>query len=267
MIYDERLDGGNGFDWGKTAAEYAKYRDIYPSEFWKPLIDVGLFRKGRRVLDLGTGTGVLPRSVCQYGAEFIGTDISPEQIEQAERLSAGLPITYRVCAAEKLAFPDASFDTVTACQCFFYFDHAVVIPLLARLLKPGGQLALTYLAWLPEEDPIAQASERLVLRYHPGWTGAGEYRRPVDLPSILHQYFTLEQADRFDLSIPFTRESWAGRIYACRGVGASLPPDALECFQREHRALLEQIAPERFTILHSAAYAILRVRSDPQTPL
>ncbi len=260
MIYDKRLDGGAGFDWGKTSEEYAKYRDIYPPEFWKPLLDAGLFRAGLRVLDIGTGTGVLPRALCQYGAQFTGTDISAGQIEQARRLSEGLPIEYRVCPAEQLDFPDGSFDTITACQCFFYFDHAAVVPRLARLLKSGGRLAVTYLSWLPEEDPVAGASERLVLEYNPGWTGGGEYRRPVDLPPIVHQYFTLEQPIQFDLLLPFTRESWAGRIHACRGVGASLPPEALARFNEEHRALLARIAPESFHVLHYAAQAILQVR-------
>ena len=38
---------------------------------------------GKTVLDIGTGTGVLPRNMYKYGAEWTGTDISPEQIEQA----------------------------------------------------------------------------------------------------------------------------------------------------------------------------------------
>lgn len=259
MIYDARLDGGAGFDWGRTAAEYAKYRDIYPPSFWEPLLNAGLFREGMRVLDIGTGTGVLPRALWKSGAQFTGTDISPEQIEQARQLSAGIPVEYRVCPAEALDFPDASFDTVTACQCFFYFDHRIVVPLIARLLKPGGHLAVTYLSWLPEEDPIAGASEQLVLRFNPQWTGGGEYRRPVDLPAITAEYFTIEHEEQFEMMLPFTRESWAGRIHACRGVGASLPPETLEHFDAEHRAMLLEIAPEFFEVRHYAAYAILRV--------
>lgn len=260
MIQEGGIDGGAGFDWGRTSVEYAKYRDIYPSEFWKPLLEAGLFRAGMRVLDLGTGTGVLPRALCHTGAQFVGTDISPEQIAQARRLSRGMPIQYFVCAAERLDFSSASFDTITACQCFFYFDHKIVVPLLARLLKPGGRLAVTWLAWLPEEDRIAGASERLVLRYNPHWSGAGERRHPVALPPVLSSHFICEQEGQFDLSIPFTRESWAGRMHACRGVGASLPPEVLARFDAEHRALLEEIAPERFEVLHYAAYAVLRVR-------
>lgn len=75
MIYDARLDGGAGFDWGRTATEYAKYRDIYPPSFWEPLLNAGLFREGMRVLDIGTGTGVLPRALWKSGAQFTGTDI------------------------------------------------------------------------------------------------------------------------------------------------------------------------------------------------
>ena len=81
---DERIDAGKAFDWGRTSKEYAKYRDIYPEEFYKKIVERGLCVKGQKVLDLGTGTGVLPRNMYKYGAEWVGTDISPEQIEQAK---------------------------------------------------------------------------------------------------------------------------------------------------------------------------------------
>lgn len=36
-IKDDRIDSGKAFDWGKTSREYAKYRDIYPEEFYKKI--------------------------------------------------------------------------------------------------------------------------------------------------------------------------------------------------------------------------------------
>ena len=59
MISDRRIDDGTPFDWGRTSSDYAKYRDIYPPEFYRMVLDRGLCRDGQHVLDLGTGTGVL----------------------------------------------------------------------------------------------------------------------------------------------------------------------------------------------------------------
>mgnify|MGYP003300122843 FL=1 len=81
------IDKGNAFDWGKTSGDYAKYRDIYPEKFYQMILSRGLCKDGQKVLDIGTGTGVLPRNMYKYGAEWIGTDISENQIEQAEILA------------------------------------------------------------------------------------------------------------------------------------------------------------------------------------
>lgn len=81
------IDGGAPFDWGKASADYAKYRDIYPAAYYQRLIDAGIGGKGQRILDLGTGTGVIPRHLAPYGATFVGADVSPEQIAEARRLT------------------------------------------------------------------------------------------------------------------------------------------------------------------------------------
>ena len=46
-IRDDRIDEGKAFDWGKTSEAYAKYRDIYPEEFYRKVADRGLCVKGR----------------------------------------------------------------------------------------------------------------------------------------------------------------------------------------------------------------------------
>ena len=63
IIKDNTIDGGKGFDWGKVSLEYAKYRDIYPQEFYQKILRLGLCRDGQKILDLGTGSGVLPRNL------------------------------------------------------------------------------------------------------------------------------------------------------------------------------------------------------------
>ena len=259
-ITDNRIDSGKAFDWGRTSKEYAKYRDIYPELFYKKIIDRGLCTAGQKVLDLGTGTGVLPRNMYRYGAEWVGCDISPEQIEQAKILSRNENMKIDFCAvsAEDIHFPNENFDVITACQCFWYFDHEKVIPELSNLLKPDGRLLILYMAWLPFEDRIAGASEELVLKYSPNWSGAGETRHPIWIPDIAYKYFEPEDHEEYDLMVPFTRQSWHGRMKACRGVGASLSETELKKWDAEHRELLDRIAPEQFEVRHYAALAVLR---------
>lgn len=258
------IDSGRAFDWGRTSRDYAKYRDIYPDEFYQKLVDLGLCTKGQKVLDLGTGTGVLPRNMARFGAEFTGTDISENQIAMAQALTkrAGLDIAYQCMPAETVDFPADFFDVITACQCFFYFNHPVTAPQLYKVLKENGRLAVLYMAWLPYEDQIAGESEKLILKYNPTWSGCNETRHPIQIDSAYKPYFIDEYSTVYDLKIPFTRESWAGRMKACRGVGASLPPEALAEFEAQHRQLLEQIAPPQFDVLHYAAVRVLKKRSD-----
>ncbi len=252
MQHDESIDHGSGFDWGNASEEYAKYRDIYPEEFYRRIVERGLCISGQRVLDLGTGTGVLPRNMYRFGAEWTGVDISDRQTGQAKRMAAerNMAIRFFTAPAERTGLPDGAFDVVTACQCFFYFDQAKVLPEIARVLHPRGRLLILYMTWLPFESEIARGSENLVLKYNPLWTGAGFQRYQPEKAALSNPFFECIGCEAFSLALPFTRESWQGRIIACRGVGASsLPPEQIEAFKREHEAYL-QTAPETFSIPH-----------------
>lgn len=257
-ITDRNIDGGRAFDWGRTSADYARFRDVYPQEFYDKIIGRDLCRNGQKVLDLGTGTGVLPRNLYRYGASWTGTDISREQIEQAKSLSEGMEIIYDTVAAESLDFPENSFDVITACQCFFYFNHGQTAPVIYRMLKPDGRLLLLYMAWLPFEDKIARESERLVLQYNPAWSGAGETIHPIAIPEEYQEKFELVYREETPIRVHFTRENWHGRMKACRGIGASLAETEIAAWEQEHRRLLAEMAPEEFEILHYMAIAELR---------
>ena len=134
-IRNAAFDHGNPFDWGRASEDYAKYRDIYPEAFYEKLAELSLGIKGQKALDIGTGTGVIPRNMYGYGADWTGVDLSENQIAYADKLSreAGLNICYQAVAAEEMDFPDESFDVVTACQCFGYFDQEVILPNIYRM--------------------------------------------------------------------------------------------------------------------------------------
>ena len=251
-IRHKDFDSGNPFDFGKTSEGYAKYRDIYPPVFYQKLAELKLGVKGQRCLDLGTGTGVLPRNMYEFGADWVGTDISENQISFAEKLSRenSMKIDYVVSSAENLEFPESSFDVVTACQCFGYFDKSIILPKIHRFLKDGGHFAVLFMIWLPFESEIAMKSEDLVLKYNPEWSGGRMKREQLSEPDWSKEYFTLANAVAYDVPVRFTRESWHGRLKTCRGIGASrLSKEEIAAWEKENLAYLSTV-PEVFDILH-----------------
>ena len=255
------IDKGKAFDWGKTSKDYAKYRDIYPQEFYDYILNLGVCKDGQTVLDLGTGTGVLPRNMYRYGAKWTGTDIAENQIEQAKALAkeAGMDIDFFTSRAEAVSFPDDTFDVITACQCIWYFDHNITSESFARMLKPNGKFLILYMGWLPYEDPIAGRSEEIILKHNPDWTAHGDTVHPVWVPDQYLKHFTLLSQKEFRVDVPFTREGWHGRMRACRGVGASMSPEQLAAWDEEHKEMLEKNASEHFMVKHYISIAELQV--------
>lgn len=259
-MQNQFIDNGKSFDFGRTSLDYAKYRDIYPQEFYEKIHSLGLCIKNQNVLDLGTGTGVLPRNMYHYGANFTGIDISKNQIEQARELSKGMDIKYFDIPVENIKFEKSSFDVITACQCFFYFKHDILASQIYDILKSNGKLAIMYMAWLPYEDKIAKASEDLILKYNLNWTGFGETRHNIEIPQIYNSYFDVQNTILYDLKVPFTIDTWNGRIKTCRGIGASLSNDDISAFEKEHLKKLSEITSNNFDILHYVAITILKKR-------
>ena len=168
------IDAGRPFDFGRTSPEYAVYRPGPPDSFYDMLATLGVGRAGQRILDLGTGTGVLAREFARRGAKVCGIDISPQQIAAAQALAAEekLEVDFRVGSAEEVPHPDGSFDVVTGNQCWHYFDRERVIAEVHRLLVDKGVLVTSNFFWLPRLDAIARASEALVLKHNPLWSTA-----------------------------------------------------------------------------------------------
>ncbi len=107
---------------------------------------------GERVLDVGTGTGVVAVTAARAGAMVSGLDLTPELLEEARenaRIAGTDEIEWTEGDAEHLPYPDASFDVVLS-----QFGHMfaprpdVVVAQMHRVLKPGGRIALA--TWPPE---------------------------------------------------------------------------------------------------------------------
>lgn len=109
----------------------------------------------------------------KYGADWTGTDISENQIIEAQQLAkeAGMSIDFYTCDAKDIKLENASLDVITACQCIWYLNHEITAPRFSAMLKDNGSFLILYMGWLPYEDEIAGKSEDLILKYNPKWTG------------------------------------------------------------------------------------------------
>ncbi len=248
----EGIDAGRSFDWGRAAEDYDRFRPGPPDSFYRKLqaLDVGL--PDQRILDIGTGTGLLARRFAAAGSRVCGIDLAEPQVHMAEQAARedGVGVNFQVAAAEALPFSPGSFDVVSACQCWWYFDLDRVLPEVRRVLASDGRLVVSYFSFLPRLDPVVAASEALVLEFNPRWSGADWDGRTNPLPGWSRDDFRLVGLFEYDEAIPFTRESWRGRMRALRGIAASLSGEEIETFDRAHEQRLTELVPESFRILH-----------------
>ncbi len=99
-------------------------------------------RDAAQVLELGAGTGKLTASLVAQGHDVVATDPDEAMLEVlASRVPGARPM---LAAAESLPVADRSQDVVVAAQSFHWFDHDQALPEIARVLKPGGVLAVVW---------------------------------------------------------------------------------------------------------------------------
>lgn len=239
----KNIDKGKEFDFGRTSDVYAKYRDIYPKSMYDKLFELGIGKSGQKILDLGSGTAVLPLNLCHTGARFVAADISENQITQGMRTveERGIKnIEFKVCCAEDTGFESDSFDVVTAVQCFQYFDAEKAAEEIHRILKPKGVFCKIFMDWKPFEDFAIYEMEKLVLKYNPDWSGKGFREYNFTFPEWAKGRFEIEDVISYDVELEFSKEAWLGRVKSCRGVGASLSQEKTAEFENEYRELLEK---------------------------
>ena len=116
----------------------------------------------RDVVDLGAGTGKLTRVLVALGHRVTAVEPLPEMI--ARLLEAVPGVTAVEGGAEAIPLPAASADVVTAAQAFHWFDHGPALREIARVLRPGGSLALVWNTRDDREPWVAQLSEEAIGR-------------------------------------------------------------------------------------------------------
>lgn len=177
-----------------------------------------------RILDIGTGIGLLPLLLAEDGAkQIVGIDISPEMLELAEylRLSRGSEaaarVTFRLAPAHALPFREDFFDAVT---CRLVLNHVRrperIVREIVRVLRPGGVLILAEL--LGADNPVKRATHNAIEERrnaaHVAARGAEQYNKlladagmqieakeVVSFERELEEWLAIYHADRADSAV------------------------------------------------------------------
>jgi ubiquinone/menaquinone biosynthesis C-methylase UbiE len=132
------------------------------------LISFSEIQSGDRVLDVGTGTGLLALALAEScEATVVGIDISPAMLERAEffRLNSTSEIArrvdFRLATAQALPFAKERFD-VAICRMVLHLNRhpGRVLRELWRVLRPGGVLVIADL--LSTDDPVRRATQNAI---------------------------------------------------------------------------------------------------------
>jgi ubiquinone/menaquinone biosynthesis C-methylase UbiE len=96
---------------------------------------------GRRVIDVGCGTGALAAALAERGARVWGVDPSEEMLAVA-REAVGKRVGLKLGRAEELPFKDAWFERAVMRLVVHLVDRSQALPELLRVLAPGGRAAI-----------------------------------------------------------------------------------------------------------------------------
>jgi SAM-dependent methyltransferase len=153
---------------GGLASGYDQYRPDYPPEAVEFIVRHCRLTPGKRLVDIGCGTGISTRTMARMGLGVIGIEPNPDMRHQAEGVQspAGGSPTYLDGRAEATGLPDASADVVMAAQAFHWFKAAAALAEAKRILRPGGWLILIWNE--PDRnDPFTREYVRLLAEHSP----------------------------------------------------------------------------------------------------
>jgi SAM-dependent methyltransferase len=191
--------------------DYVRYRPGYPPGVADLLVARCGLGPGRAVADVGSGTGIFSRLLLGTGARVYAVEPNAPMRAAAETALGDDPRFHSVPgSAEATTLPAASADLATAAQAFHWFDPAKTRAELARIVKPGGFVALV---WNQRRaSPFNDDYERMLAEFAPEYANVNEKDRAAE-PKIRAFYApAVPELARFEHAQLFDEQGLRGRL-------------------------------------------------------
>ena len=152
--------------------------------------------EGKKILELGTGTGGTATLLAKRGASVVGIDLLPFRLAEARARAAehsvAEAVNFALMDAMHLAFPDNTFDFIISKSVLVFTDHKQIAKECYRVLKPGGKAIFMENM---RHHPVVWLYRKMVLRY----SGTLRYFSVTDIETVGAEFEKLEHRE-FHLS-------------------------------------------------------------------
>ncbi|UVI36063.1 class I SAM-dependent methyltransferase [Brevibacterium spongiae] len=249
---------------GEAAQDYDAYRPKYPAALITAIMEAAAQGAGSRtdgsptpsdhprsgtprILDVGSGTGILAAQLRAAGAEILAVEPDPEMAAVAR--AKGLDV--EVSGFEEWTSHSRTFDLISFGQSFHWVDPMTALPRIRALLKPGGRLAL---AWndIEPKGELRTRLDAIAARFHAegtstslGTAGGDDNFEPVEHPALQQLRtcgFTADETT-FAEDLHYSKHDWLSMVFTYSAqltmdpvkravmreeVSAEIPDDGLE---------------------------------------
>ena len=254
--------------WERVAEKYDSVWSSSTRQFIAPLLDAAEVREGMAVLDVGCGPGYVSAAATERGATAVGVDFSREMVGIAQRMFPR--IEFREGDAQKLAFPDQSFDRVLANFALLHLTNPErACREACRVLKPGGKFGFTTWARVEENpfvklvDDAIQAHANLEVNLPPGppyylFESPEEFRVGLERAGFDGSSMTFK-IHRIEWQVPTARFVFDAELNAgvrTAGLLARQTPEALTAIQAAIERGMRRYARADGFAIPKAAYVV-----------
>jgi SAM-dependent methyltransferase len=200
-----------------VASDYARYRSGYPPEVVDDVVNAAQLGPGRRVLEIGCGTGQLSIPLARHGVELIAVELGPNLARIARRnLAEFAAARVDVSGFEEWPLPVDPFDAVVAASALHWIDPTARFAKPARALKPAGTLVVVHAHHVQGGTPgFFRDTQRYYLQWGLSDDPFFEPTAPADAPIMYPELdelpqFAVVQRHRFEIAQRHTTESYVG---------------------------------------------------------